>query len=247
MIKKDSYWFRHDSTAGRALKMRKMAHIYGHWGKGIYWDVCEILRDNENYSFESDESSLQMLSDLIGCKDDNKFISWYNDCIKYELLKEEDNYFFSPALSESMKKWDSSKANGSKGGRPKKTESITQIKPKDNPNDNPTETITEQNRTEDNIEFDVFWDLYNKKTDRTNCEKKWKSLKDSERETIIEVLPKYIKSTPDVKFRKNPKTWLNGKCWNDEIESFIVKPSKPVEEMTEQERGEHLKLILKNS
>ena len=48
---KDSYWFKHDSTAGRGLKMRKMAHIYSHWGKGIYWDVVEILRDQDCYRF----------------------------------------------------------------------------------------------------------------------------------------------------------------------------------------------------
>ena len=161
MSKKDSYWFRHDSTAGRALKMRKMSHIYGHWGKGIYWDVCEILRDNENYSFESDESSLQMLSDLIGCKDENKFISWYKDCIKFNLLEEQDNYFFSPALSESMKKWDSAKANGSKGGRPKKNPTKSELKPKQKPTGNPTKSITLHNNTKQDIITNKFLEWFN--------------------------------------------------------------------------------------
>jgi uncharacterized phage protein (TIGR02220 family) len=165
MSKKDSYWFRHDSTAGRALKMRKMAHIYGHWGKGVYWDVCEILRDNENYSFESDESSLQMLADLIGCKDENKFISWYRDCIKYGLLDEVDGMFFSPALSNGMVRWEASKNNGSKGGRPKKeTENKPKQKPKENLNNNLNETITEQNRTKEdnNIDWDSLKSIFNK-------------------------------------------------------------------------------------
>jgi len=150
MNKKDSYWFRHDSTAGRALKMRKMSHIYGHWGKGIYWDVVEILRDQENYQFENDESSLQMLADLIGCKDESKFLSWYKDSVKFELLKEENTMFFSPALTETMKRWDSSKSNGSKGGRPKKNPNETQTKPKRNLTHNPNETITVHNITEHN-------------------------------------------------------------------------------------------------
>ena len=77
-MSKDAYWFKHDSTAGRGIKMRKMTHIYGHWGKGIYWDVIEVLRDQKNYRFESDESSLQLLSDLIGCKDQIKFINWFS-------------------------------------------------------------------------------------------------------------------------------------------------------------------------
>lgn len=172
MSKKDSYWFRHDSTAGRALKMRKMAHIYGHWGKGVYWDVCEILRDQENYRFEKDEPSLQMLADLIGCKDSQKFISWYRDCVKYELLKEEKTYFISPALSESMTVWESKKSNGSKGGRPRKKPADSQDdtqdqKPNPKPNKNLTnnliKTIIEQNITEQNIrDILIYWLEYRK-------------------------------------------------------------------------------------
>ena len=172
MSKKDSYWFRHDSTAGRALKMRKMAHVYGHWGKGVYWDVVEILRDQENYQFENDESSLQMLADLIGCKDDNKFISWFNDCIKFGLLKLEKEHFISPALSEVMIRWQSSKANGNKGGRPKKEVEETQTKPNHKPKQNLTsnlnETIIEYNSIEEEIieedkkEYFNYWLGYRK-------------------------------------------------------------------------------------
>lgn len=120
MAKKDTYWFKHDSTAGRGLRMRKMAFIYGHWGKGIYWDVIEILRDQENYSFAIDELSLKMLADLIGCKDDQKFINWVNDCISIGLLKTCNGLFFSEILIENMKTWETKKENGSKGGKNKK-------------------------------------------------------------------------------------------------------------------------------
>lgn len=67
--------------------------------------------------------------------------------------------------------------------------------------------------------FDKFWSVYDKKQDRAKCEKKWKKLKSSEKQKIFEVLSDYIKSTPDKQFRKNPLTWLNGQCWNDEIQS----------------------------
>ena len=42
----------------------------------------------------------------------------------------------------------------------------------------------------------------------------------------MDVVVSYVLSTPDVKFRKNPLTWLNGKCWNDEI-SIYQQPSQP--------------------
>ena len=28
----------------------------------------------------------------------------------------------------------------------------------------------------------------------------------------------YVKSTPEIKYRKNPLTWLNGEYWRDEKE-----------------------------
>ena len=68
--------------------------------------------------------------------------------------------------------------------------------------------------------FEKFWNNFGKKTDKEKCYKKFLSLKDSELEIIFNgSLDKYVNSTPDLKFRKNPLTWLNGKCWNDEITS----------------------------
>ena len=66
-------------------------------------------------------------------------------------------------------------------------------------------------------EFNIFWDAYNKKVDNKKCKDKFLKLTDTEVEKILNVVEKYVKSTPDPKFRKNPLTWLNGKCWNDEI------------------------------
>lgn len=65
--------------------------------------------------------------------------------------------------------------------------------------------------------FAEFWDLYDKKTGKDVCERKFNKLKDSDIEKIFETLPRYIASTPDVQYRKNPSTWLNQKCWEDEI------------------------------
>ena len=68
-------------------------------------------------------------------------------------------------------------------------------------------------------DFVLFWDKYNKKQDSKKCKEKFFKLSDNDRSKIFEVLDSYILSTPDVKFRKNPLTWLNGGCWNDEIKT----------------------------
>lgn len=66
-----------------------------------------------------------------------------------------------------------------------------------------------------NSDFDVFWDAYDKKVDKFKCQAKFNKLGKEEIEKILSVVKSYVESTPDIKFRKNPLTWLNGKCWND--------------------------------
>jgi hypothetical protein len=65
--------------------------------------------------------------------------------------------------------------------------------------------------------FEEFWTLYNKKVERKNCKKKFDKLSMATIDKILQVVPTYVNSTPDVKYRKNPETWLNGECWEDEI------------------------------
>ena len=63
--------------------------------------------------------------------------------------------------------------------------------------------------------FDKFWTLYGKSIDKQKCLDKFVKLTEDEIKTIFETLPVYLLQTPDKKYRKNPLTYLNGKCWND--------------------------------
>lgn len=151
---KDSYWFKHDSSAGRGSRMRKMTAIHGHEGKGLYWDVLETLREQSDYVYDSDDLSLHLLSEMIGCKDVVKFHNWFKDCVRIGLFEDENGRFCSPILCENMKKWETAKSNGSKGGRPKKTQTKPEAKPKRNQrhnlNHNLNETIREEKRRIEN-------------------------------------------------------------------------------------------------
>lgn len=81
------------------------------------------------------------------------------------------------------------------------------------------------------LEFEKFWNLYDKKVGTSDCKKKFEKLSKLEKEKIFETLPLYIKSTPEKKFRKNPKTYLNGSHWEDEIspvsETKTIVAQKP--------------------
>jgi len=138
---KDAYWFRHDSNASRDIKLMKLRILHDFWGIGVYWTVIELLREQNNYCFASDESSLQLACNLIGCNDFVKFKSWFFDAVKFGLFNVENDVFFSISLRKRMGKWESSKDNGGKGGRPKKTQSKPNNKPNQNPTHNPTESI----------------------------------------------------------------------------------------------------------
>lgn len=66
--------------------------------------------------------------------------------------------------------------------------------------------------------FDDFWEMYDKKKDRRDCEKKWAKLTQSEKEAIMCYIPRYHQSQPDIKFRRYPTTFLNKRTWENEIE-----------------------------
>ena len=43
--KKDAYYFSHDSSASRDIKMLKIKYIYGWEGVGLFWGIIETLRE----------------------------------------------------------------------------------------------------------------------------------------------------------------------------------------------------------
>lgn len=69
--------------------------------------------------------------------------------------------------------------------------------------------------------FDIFWNTYNKKIDTKKVKDKFFKLSESEIQNILDSVENYVASTPDIQFRKNPLTWLNGKNWND---TLSIKP-----------------------
>lgn len=221
---KDAYWFRHDATSGRGLRMRKMQHIYGHWGKGVYWDVIETLRDQHDYKYENNEQSLQMLSEIIGCKDEGKFLSWYRDCVKYELFTEHEGFFFSAVLNENMRYWETRKQNGSKPKAKRKHKRSKDEAKREN-------TVHNRDNSIDNIKnslvaFDSFRILYGGKkrgnqTEFTDFRKHsdWQDVLPN----LIEIIKKQIECRKIRKSRdefvpqwKNLKTWIHQRCWEEE-------------------------------
>ncbi len=68
----------------------------------------------------------------------------------------------------------------------------------------------------DEYTFERWWELYGRKIGKDRCQVKWHNvLSKAERKAATEHTPIYVASTPDVKFRKHPYTYLTQKCWKD--------------------------------
>jgi hypothetical protein len=121
--------------------------------------------------------------------------------------------------------------NGKRGGRPRNPNNpAAKLETQNNPKKpKKADTDSDSDSDTDNtlilsgdvspisaFSFEQFWKIYNKPADRVKCMSKFKKLSAADRELIRERLPGYVSSTPDIQFRKNPLTYLNGKCWNDE-------------------------------
>lgn len=157
---------------------------------------------------------MEMTKDAIGIKNYRTYSNTLNDLIEWgfiTLIQKSKNQYSSNVIAIVKNTKANTKAldKAMQTHSQKQVESIVCI---DKPNNNIT--IEQINNI---FSFNDFWDLYDKKTDRKKCEDKYKKLSLVQIEKIKVALPIYIKSKPDVQYRKNPLTWLNGECWNDEV------------------------------
>lgn len=65
--------------------------------------------------------------------------------------------------------------------------------------------------------FEIFWGVYDKKVGKEPSKRLWVRLRDSDKATIMKHLDKYIQSTPEKQFRKDPANYLKDRVWEDEV------------------------------
>lgn len=159
----------------------------------------------------------------------------------FELI---DGQYRHKRIDDEIEKYrenaEKNRKNGSKGGRPPKNktqnnpvgyESVTSGLPlvtQTEPNSKATNNYKTKNyetnlkdKTDVSVfDFNSFWYMYDKKKGRKKCEEKYAKLTESEKSLIKQSLQAYVSSTnTDGTYpsRKDPLTYLNGECWNDEI------------------------------
>lgn len=100
----------------------------------------------------------------------------------------------------------------------------------DSVNDSVNDSDTINNNTSLRSEqFDKFWEFYGKHGAKKPAKQRFMKLTETEMEALRKHLPKYLDSTPDIKFRKHAERYLSSKLWEN---GDIKKLSQPVEYWT---------------
>ena len=159
-----------------------------------------------------------MTMEAIGIRSYNTYSKTFNDLVSFgffNLIERSKNQYSANiiALSNFNKALDKALDKAFIKHDTKQSESTTQsIDSINKPITINKETINKEQ------EFDLFWDLYDKKVgEKSKIKKKYDKLSKETKDLIIKYIPKYKLSCPDKKFRKNPSTFLNNKSWNDEL------------------------------
>lgn len=79
------------------------------------------------------------------------------------------------------------------------------------------EVIAPQSKADISNEFQLWWNSYNKKRGKDKCWKRWQRMTKKDRQACIAATPAYVRSVSEKQYQKDPFTYLNGRCWEDEI------------------------------
>lgn len=100
-MKKETYYFSHDSNALTDTKILNMRADYGLEGYGLYWAIIEMMRNEEDYELEFSKNTFRAIKTLTNTSIDiEKYIK---DCIEdYKLFELQNEKFYSNSLIKRM-------------------------------------------------------------------------------------------------------------------------------------------------
>lgn len=78
------------------------------------------------------------------------------------------------------------------------------------------------------VGFNMFWNLFDKRIDKSHTKTAFMNLTIKEMGLAVKGVRAYVESTPNKKYRKNPRTWLNAKSWGNELDEDKNKSNRYV-------------------
>jgi len=218
--KNNADWFSHDTDLRDNLKIKAVRAKYGLEGYAIFVMLLEVLADAENFILEENDFQVEMLAGDFRI-DSAVLAEMIDYIVNIGLLQRENWSLFSRHLIERMEAL-LNKRNNMRSVYHKKVpvaetpvseaEIIQKLEPKE-------EKMSDE-------DFESFWKEYPVKEEKKKSREKFLKLPKALLPTIIQSIA--LNKTQNEKwlkgFIKQPTTWINGECWNDEIASFL--PSK---------------------
>ena len=209
-MKSNSYYFSHDYNAANDTKVLFLRHQLGMEGYGIYWFLIEQLA---NAGGKLPLELIPVLAMQMHCTD----VKVNGVLMNFGLFTIDSGEFWSERLQNHLelrlKLSESGKtgANNRWGNRVAIGEgNAKERKEKEN-------KVKESKVNIIDDKFEEWWFNYDKKTGKEKAYNKWKILLPQEKDLALSVVHKYVQSTPDKQWRKDPTTYLNNKSFNDEI------------------------------
>lgn len=206
-------YYLHDSSSFNDEKITELYLEFGYEGLGLFYTILEKLAMQEK-PIKTKVLKHQL---NVGKKLDKvwQFIE------EIDLISSNNGETFNKQLLNFSQKYQVSKEKNAKRiaewrENQQVSENVTRSELVSNaPKVNKSKVkLIKVNNIKD---FEFFWETYNKKIDRVKCEKIWDKLTLEEINKITLSVQKYVEANSDSQFRKNPFTYLNGKCFNDEI------------------------------
>jgi len=217
-MEKEAFYFPHFCNARHDRKIRRLRKELGVEGYGIYFMLLETLREQQDLMYPLED--IDLLAEEFGVSEPKIRTTICN----YQLFDvDEEQKFFSPKMLVYLEPYFKMKEQRKLAGKASAEKRMLNDRSTTVQQSKGNEIKEKESKTNEikvnniNLDFEFFWETYNKKVDRVKCEKVWNKLTLDEINKITLSVKKYVDANPDSQFRKNPLTYLNGKCFNDEI------------------------------
>jgi hypothetical protein len=206
-------YYLHDSSSFNDEKITELYLEYGYEGLGLFYTILEKLAMQEK------PIKTKVLKHQLNVG--KKLEKVWQFIEEIDLISTNNGETFNKQLLNFSQKYQVSKEKNAKRiaewrENQQVSENVTRNEHVSNaPKVNKSKV--KESKVNNIEDFEYFWETYNKKIDRVKCEKIFDKLTLEEINKITLSVKKYVDANPDSQYRKNPLTYLNGKCFNDEI------------------------------
>jgi hypothetical protein len=210
-MSKDTFYFSHDYNSRNDEKIKFLIRKHGLLGYGLFWSIIEDLYNNAN----------ALRTDYEGIAYDYRIdVSIVTSVINdFDLFVFDAEYFGSLSVQKRIDERDSKSVKARESAHKRWTNAnAMQLQCEGNAiKERKGKEINEKKVNILDDSFEEWWFSYDKKTGKEKAFNKWKILLPQEKDLALSVVHKYVQSTPDKQWRKDPTTYLNNKSFNDEI------------------------------